>query len=83
MVKKIVTDTGKKLKGEITVKERDQQLLDLITIDVIKVEQQLSTDQEISTLPMTPIINSYLKKHPMSWELIHFRLLHPYVSVIK
>ena len=32
---------------------------------------------------MNPIINSYFKKHLMSWELIHFRLLHPYESATK
>ena len=33
----ITTDTGMKLKVETTVNERDQQLLGLITIDVIKI----------------------------------------------
>ena len=32
---------------------------------------------------MNPIINSYFNKHPMSWELIHCRLLHPSDSVMK
>ena len=35
------------------------------------------------TLPMTPIINSSFNKHPMSWDLIHCRLLHPSDSVMK
>ena len=32
---------------------------------------------------MTPIINSSLKKYPMSWELVRRPLLHPYDSVMK
>ena len=32
---------------------------------------------------MTPIINSSSNKHPMSWEIIHCRLIHPSYSVIK
>ena len=34
---KISTDTGKKLKVEITVKEIDQQILDFVTIDVLNI----------------------------------------------
>ena len=36
---KIATDTGKRLKIETEFKERYQQLLDFITIEIIKVEQ--------------------------------------------
>ena len=32
---------------------------------------------------MNPIINSSFNKHPMSWELIHIRLLHPSESFMK
>ena len=32
---------------------------------------------------MNPIINISFNKHPMSWELIHWRLLYPYESVMK
>ena len=32
---------------------------------------------------MNPIITSSFNKHPMSWELIHHRLLHPSDSVMK
>ena len=32
---------------------------------------------------MTTIINSYFNKHPMPWEIIHCRLLHPYGSFMK
>ena len=32
---------------------------------------------------MNPIINSSLNKHPMSWDLINIRLLHPSGSIIK
>ena len=48
-----------------TVKERNQQQLDFIPIDVLKTEKQKSSDQDIITLPTTPIINSYLNKHNM------------------
>ena len=36
----ITTDTGIKFKVETSDKERDQQLLDFITIDILKLEQQ-------------------------------------------
>ena len=49
----------KKLKVETTVKERYQQLLELITIDVVKVEQQQSPYHNIKNMTMTPIINIY------------------------
>ena len=32
---------------------------------------------------MTPIINSYFNKHPISWELIHLRILHLSDRVMK
>ena len=35
----MTTDTGIKFKIETPAKERDQQLLDFITIDIIKLEQ--------------------------------------------
>ena len=72
-----------KLKAETTAKERDQKSLDFMNIDVIKIEQQHPSSQEIITIPMTPITNSYFNKHPISWELIYRRLLHPYDSVMK
>ena len=45
---KITTDKGNKNKSEIKVKETDQQILDFITIDSIKFEQQQYQDQDIS-----------------------------------
>ena len=66
-----------------TVKEIDQQLLDFITINVLKIEQQHYSDQDIITIPMNPIIKSYSSKNPMSWKLIHFLLLHPSYSFMK
>ena len=63
---KTTTDTGKKLKYETTVKERDQKLLDFITINVLKIIKQDFLFQGIITLLMTPIINSTFNKHPMS-----------------
>ena len=72
-----------KLKVETTENKRDKQLLDLITIDVLKIEHKYSSSKYIITLPMTPITNSYFNKHPMSWEIIHCRLLQPSNSVMK
>ena len=57
--------------------ERYQQLLNFIIIDILQIEQQHYSDQEIITPPITPIINSSFNKQPMSWELIHSCLLHP------
>ena len=72
-----------RLKVETTVKERNQKLLDLITIDVLNIEQQHTSDQDIITLLMTPIINSYFNKHPISCKIIHCHILHPSYSVMK
>ena len=69
--------------GWKTVKERDKQLLDFIIIYILKIEEQHYSDKYIITLPMTPILNSSLNKQPMSWELIHCRLLNPSESVTK
>ena len=79
----MTTDTGIKSKVETSSKEKDQQLLDFITIDAINIEQQHPSDQGIITLTMTPIINSYLNKHPMTWELVNLSLLNPSGSVMK
>ena len=57
--------------------------MDIIIIDVIKVEQNQFTNQYIVTMPMTPIINSYFNKHPMLGEINHFRLLQPSGSFMK
>ena len=57
---KINTYKGKKLKFETTVKQIYQKLLNFITIYILKIEHQNHSDQEIITIPMTPIINSYL-----------------------
>ena len=53
----ITTDKGDKLKVETTVNQRDLQVLDFIIIDVINIEQQHSSYQDIINLPMNPIIN--------------------------
>ena len=79
----ITTDTVNKLKVKTKVKEGHQQLLNFITIYFIKVEQQQSLYHNIISLPMTPIINIYFNKHPMSWELIHLRLLRSSDSFMK
>ena len=79
----ITTDTRIKFKVETSSKEIYQQLLDFITIDVLKIEQQHPSSQDIITLPMNPIINSSFKKHPMSWELIHRHILLSSDSVVK
>ena len=79
----MTTDTGIKFKVETTAKEIDQQLLDFITIDILKLEQKHPSSQDIITLPMNTIINSYFNKHPIIWEIINRRLLHPYDSFMK
>ena len=62
----MTTDTCIKFKVETSTKERDQQLLDFITIDILKLEQQHNSSEEIINLSVNPIINSSFKKHPMS-----------------
>ena len=52
----INTDTGKKPKLKTRAKEKYQQLLDFITIDVLNIEQQYCSDQENITLPMTQFL---------------------------
>ena len=79
----MTTYTGIKLKVETSAKEIYQQLLDFINIDILKLEQQNPSIQDIITIPMNPTINSYFNKHPISWELVHCRLLRPYDSVMK
>ena len=80
---KIATDSRIKLKVETTVKERDKQLLEFISIDILKMEKKHLSSHYIITVPMTSIIKSSFNKYPMSWELIHCRLLHPSESAIK
>ena len=75
--------TGIKSKVETSSKDIYQQLLDLITIDILKIEHQHHSSKDIINLPMNPIINSYFNKHPMSWELIHCQLLHLSESIMK
>ena len=77
------TDIGIKLKVVTTVKDRYQQLLDFITIDVLKIEQHHLPIQYIITLTMTTIINGSFNKQPMSSELIHHRLINHSESFIK
>ena len=50
---------------------------------ILKLEQQHPSIQDIITLPIDPIINGYFNKHPMSWEIIRRRLLHPSDSIMK
>ena len=76
-------DTGIKFKVETSAKERDQQLLDFITIDILKLEPQHTSSQEIITLPMNKTINIYLNKYPVLWKIINFRLLQPSDSFMK
>ena len=66
-----------KYKFGATGKGRDQQLLDFITIDVIKIKHQRPSSKDIITIHTTPIINRSFKKHPISWELIHRLLIRP------
>ena len=62
---KMTTDTGIKFKVETSAKERNQQLLDSIIINILKLEQQHTSSQYIITLSINPFINSYFNKHPM------------------
>ena len=79
----MTTDTGIKFKFETPFKERDKQLLDFISIGILKLEQQHTSSQDIINIFMNLIIYSYFKKQPMSWELIHLRIIHPSDSVMK
>ena len=72
-----------KIKVETTVKERDKQALDFITIDVINIKQKHPLSQDIITLAITPIIYGSFNKHPMPWELVHCHLLQRYDSFMK
>ena len=62
----VTTDIGIKLKFETSAKERDQKLLNFITMEILKIEQQHPSIQDIITIPMTPIINSSFNKHHIS-----------------
>ena len=42
----MTTYTGIKFKVETSAKERDQQLLDFITIDILKIEQQHNSNHQ-------------------------------------
>ena len=42
-----------------------------------------SSKSPANVFDLTPIINIYFNKHPMSWKLIHWHLLHPSASVMK
>ena len=79
----MTTDTGIKFKVETSSKERYQQLLEFIIIDIIKLEQQHNSGQDIINIYTNPIINSSFNKHLMSWDIIHLHLLHPYEGVMK
>ena len=48
-----------------------------------KFEQKHPSSHYIITLTMTPIINRYSNKHPISWDLIHRLILHPSDGVMK
>ena len=60
-----------------------KKLLYFITIDILKLEQQYPSSQDIITLPMSSIIYSSFNKQYMPWELIHCRILCPSDSVMK
>ena len=54
-----------------------------ITNGVLKIKQQHSSDQDIITLTITTIVNSYFNKHPMSWEIIHLCMIQPSGNFMK
>ena len=57
--------------------------MDFINIDILKLEHQQPSSQDIITLPMNPIVNIYFNKQPMLWDIISRFLLHPSDSVMK
>ena len=57
--------------------------MDIITIDILKLEQQHNSSQDVINLSMNPIITSYFNKQPISWEIIHRRLLQHSDIVMK
>ena len=79
----MTTYKGRKFKVETSSKERDQRLVEFITIDILKLEHQNLSSEDNINIPMNPTINSSFNKHPMPLETINFRLLHPYDSVMK
>ena len=62
---KMTKDTGIKFKVETSAKERDQNILYFITIDILKLEQKHPSSWDIINLSINTIINSSFKKHPM------------------
>ena len=56
---KMTTDTGIKIKVETSAKERNQQLLDSIIINILKLEQQHPSSQYKITLPINPVTSRY------------------------
>ena len=63
---KMTTKSGVNFKVETSAKERDQKLLDFITIDILKLEHQHNSSKDIINLSMNPIINISFNKHPIS-----------------
>ena len=58
-------DTGIQFKVETSAKERDQNILYFITIDILKLEQKHPSSWDIINLSINTIINSSFNKHPM------------------
>ena len=54
-----------------------------ITIDIIKLEHQHTSIQYTINLSVNPIINISFNKYPMSWDIIHRRLIYPSDSIMK
>ena len=78
----MATYTGNILKVGTETKERYQKILDFITIETIKFEQQKSPEDDIITLPMDPIFNRSFNKNTMKWKIIHLHLINPYNQTI-
>ena len=57
--------------------------MDFVTIDILKLEQQYNSSEEIINLSMNLITNRSFKNHPISWETIQLHLIHPSESVMK
>ena len=61
---------------------RYQLLLYFIPIEILQVDKQPSSEQNIINLSMSITINIPFNETPMTWDLIHGLLLHTSYSVM-
>ena len=79
-----VQPCGKKTRTNTMSRQRDEQLLDFLQIDIItgllpQHQQQTTNSVHLdSTYPlMSPQACHSFSETPLTWELLHRRLLHP------